>query len=153
MDNQRVFVWAALALVLWLNYLAWERDYSPAPVAALPTQATTTSETPAATKKDSLPELPTEPQAASTSEPTASTAAAPAEATAQVETIRVKTDVLNIDISTRGGDLIRADLLQYPREKNKPNEPVRLFNPTAPGYFVARSGLRAAGERTKSPRT
>ena len=30
MDNQRVFVWAALALVLWLNYITWQRDYAPA---------------------------------------------------------------------------------------------------------------------------
>ena len=33
MDNQRVFVWAALALVLWLNYITWQRDYAPAPIA------------------------------------------------------------------------------------------------------------------------
>jgi YidC/Oxa1 family membrane protein insertase len=146
MDNQRVFVWAALALVLWLNYLAWERDYAPAPVAAAPTQAEATSATPAP-KNDNLPELPAEPQAPSASAPPSATPAAPAQETAQAQTIRVKTDVLDIDISTRGGDLIRADVLQYPKEKNKPNEPVRLFSPTAPGYFVARSGLRAAGER------
>ena len=36
MDNQRIFVWAALALVLWLNYLAWQRDYAPPPAPAAP---------------------------------------------------------------------------------------------------------------------
>ena len=25
MDNQRVFIWAALALVLYLNFMAWQR--------------------------------------------------------------------------------------------------------------------------------
>ncbi|MGH8177247.1 MAG: membrane protein insertase YidC, partial [Steroidobacter sp.] len=64
-------------------------------------------------------------------------------------TIRVTTDVLSMDISTRGGDLIRADLLEYPKVKNRPGAPVRLFNNSSPGFFVARSGLRAAGERAE----
>jgi len=49
-----------------------------------------------------------------------------------------------MDISTRGGDLIRADLLKYPKQKNEPNVPVRLFDPSGTTMFVARSGLRAA---------
>ncbi len=36
MDNQRVFIWAALALVLYLNFMAWQKDYAPPP---LPTSA------------------------------------------------------------------------------------------------------------------
>ena len=48
-----------------------------------------------------------------------------------------------MDISMRGGELVRADLLKYPLLKNRPDVPVRLFNPTTPLY-VARSGLRAA---------
>src|SRR4030095_8075248 len=35
MASQRIFLWSALALVLWLNYQAWMHDYPP-PVA--PTQ-------------------------------------------------------------------------------------------------------------------
>jgi YidC/Oxa1 family membrane protein insertase len=58
----------------------------------------------------------------------------------------VQTDVLSMDISTRGGELTRADLLQYPRVKNQPDVPVRLFDVSPPGIFVARSGLRAAKE-------
>ena len=48
-----------------------------------------------------------------------------------------------MDISTRGGDLVRADLLKYPLVKNRPDVPVRLFN-SMPPLYVARSGLRAA---------
>src|SRR5690606_40087022 len=55
MDNQRVFVWAALALVLWLNYVAWQRDYAPPPTAPA-----ATAEVPQ--REDStLPELPSSP--------------------------------------------------------------------------------------------
>jgi YidC/Oxa1 family membrane protein insertase len=145
MDNQRIFVWAALALVLWLNYQAWQRDYAPAPMApaaAAPNSAAN-ADAPAA---DTLPALPSEtapPQQQPSAAP-APTAEQPVEAAAtKAGVIHVTTDVLSMDISTRGGELVRADLLKYPLVKNRPDVPVRLFNPTPPLY-VARSGLRAA---------
>jgi YidC/Oxa1 family membrane protein insertase len=141
MDNQRIFIWAALALVLWFNYTTWQRDYAPPPVPAA--AATTESSTPAAATSESLPALP----AAQGEAPAAPITSAPATApVAKAPTIRVVTDVLDMDISTRGGELQRADLLKYPKVKNQPDVPVRLFNPTD-HMFVARSGLRAAGQQ------
>ncbi|MBL8265729.1 membrane protein insertase YidC [Steroidobacter sp.] len=149
MDNQRVFIWAALALVLYLNFMAWQKDYAPppAPVAAAAAQSANGTATPA---NETLPELPSAsteapsvPNAGSAT-PAATNEAAPANAAV----IRVQTDVLSLDISTRGGELIRADLLKYPVEKNRPDLSVRLFNPTPPLY-VARSGLRAADQRAE----
>ena len=142
MDNQRVFLWAALALVLWLNYMAWERDYAPA--APVP-QATSQVETQQGTGNDTLPAMPSS-EGAPPALPTSETAPAAQSPSAQAPTIRVTTDVLSMDISTRGGELVRADLLQYPRVKNQPDVPVRLFNTSKPGVFVARSGLRAVNE-------
>ncbi len=54
-----------------------------------------------------------------------------------------------MDISTRGGELTRADLLKYPVEKNRPDLPVRLFTSESAAVFVARSGLRAADKRAE----
>ena len=142
MDNQRVFLWAALALVLWLNYMAWERDYAPAAPAP---QATSQVETQQGTGNDTLPAMPSS-EGAPPALPTSETAPAAQSPSTQAPTIRVTTDVLSMDISTRGGELVRADLLQYPRVKNQPDEPVRLFNTSKPGVFVARSGLRAVNE-------
>jgi YidC/Oxa1 family membrane protein insertase len=144
MDNQRVFVWAALALVLWLNYTTWQRDYAPAPIA--PAAAAPSSAANVSPAEDTLPALPSE-----TATPQQQPAAAPAPTGQPVETaaesksavIRITTDVLSMDISTRGGELVRADLLKYPLVKNRPDVPVRLLSPTPPVY-VARSGLRAA---------
>jgi YidC/Oxa1 family membrane protein insertase len=144
MDNQRVFVWAALALVLWLNYTTWQRDYAPAPIA--PAAAAPGSAANGSPAEDTLPALPSE-----TSTPQQQPSAAPAPTEQPVETaveaksgvIRITTDVLSMDISTRGGELVRADLLKYPLVKNRPDVPVRLLSPTPPVY-VARSGLRAA---------
>src|SRR5690606_8297856 len=112
MDNQRVFIWAALALVLWLNYLAWQRDYPPEPVSAAPGVSAPASQAP----EDTLPDLPS--SSGAPAAPRSAEGAARAEP--QAATIRVVTDVLDMDISTRGGDLIRADLLDYPVAKNRP---------------------------------
>ncbi|HEX2493180.1 MAG TPA: membrane protein insertase YidC [Steroidobacter sp.] len=140
MDNQRIFVWAALALVLWLNYVAWERDYAP----ALPPAASTAAQATApAQKSPTLPELPTESGPAAGQSPASIEPSKPQLPEAPL--IHVTTDVLSMDISTRGGELVRADLLKYPKVKNEPETPVRLFTPSGQGFFVARSGLRAAG--------
>lgn len=146
MDNQRVFVWAALAFLLWLNYTTWQNDYAPPkPVAAAAPAAA-----PAAVDKSSqaLPELPSDTPPASPTTP-ALPQVTGTELPAAAAIIHVRTDVLDMDISTRGGDLVRADLLKYPKVKNQPNVPVRLFNTGSPGLFVARSGLRAADKRAE----
>ena len=31
MDNQRLLVWAAFGLMLWITYQAWMQDYGPKP--------------------------------------------------------------------------------------------------------------------------
>jgi YidC/Oxa1 family membrane protein insertase len=149
MDNQRVFIWAALALVLYLNFMAWQGDYAPKPVPAENTTTQTQSGTSGGASREALPELPSATPSApdapsSGAAPAAGTDAAPSDA----PVVRVVTDVLSLEISTRGGDLIRADLLKYPVEKNRPDVKVRLFSPNPP-LFVARSGLRAADQRAE----
>jgi len=144
MDNQRIFVWAGLGLVLWLNYVTWQKDYAPPPA---PAPSVTAPAKDNAQASQALPDLPsattgTPPAAAGTPQvPEAAATAAPV--------IRVVTDVLDMDISTQGGELQRADLLKYPKVKNQPDNPVRLFNTGSPGLFVARSGLRAADQRAE----
>jgi YidC/Oxa1 family membrane protein insertase len=59
--------------------------------------------------------------------------------------IRVVTDVLDLGLNTRGGDLQRSDLLKYPVRKDRPEDLVRLLDPAGPDLFVFRTGLRAAG--------
>ena len=147
MDNQRLFVWAALALVLWINYITWQRDYAPPPA---PVAANAGTVSPTTKPVETLPELPTDTAAAPANAAPAATASTPATAATdqtQAPTIRVVTDVLDMDISTRGGELLRADLLKYPKVKDQPDDLVRLFNTES--LFVARSGLRAADKRAE----
>jgi YidC/Oxa1 family membrane protein insertase len=145
MDNPRLYLWIGLALLAWMNVVQWNRDYG-APAA--PPAATTSAQAPdaGAAAQGQLPSVPTG-QAAAAGTPAApaadaSMAAAPA-ATGPAPSVRVVTDVLDIDISLQGGDLVRADLLKYPRDKKPGSPPVRLFNTQEPDYHVARTGLRA----------
>jgi YidC/Oxa1 family membrane protein insertase len=145
MDNPRLYLWIGLALLAWMNVVQWNRDYG-APAA--PPAATTSAQAPdaGAAAQGQLPSVPTG-QAAAASTPAApaadaSMAAAPA-ATGPAPSVRVVTDVLDLDISLQGGDLVRADLLKYPRDKKPGSPPVRLFNTQEPDYHVARTGLRA----------
>ncbi|MFO7288161.1 MAG: membrane protein insertase YidC [Gammaproteobacteria bacterium] len=131
MDNTRLFLWLALAAMLWLNYDAWVRDRAPQPPAAA-----ATTESRAAPEDDALlPNLPSDGGARGGAElPTAS------DATPE-RTITVRTDVLDVAIDTRGGDLVRADLLEYPVEKDRPDEIVRLLDYTPSNRWVLQSGL------------
>jgi YidC/Oxa1 family membrane protein insertase len=150
MDNYRVILWGALAALLYLNFLTWQHDYAPPPEPS-PAATTTQQKTPT----DTLPELP---NAASPSEqaaaPAAATPSAPASAipaaAVKAEKIRVVTDVLDLEVSLRGGELDRADLVKYPQVKDQP-EPVRLLDVSAAAPFVERSGLRAAASGMADP--
>ena len=155
MASQRIFIWSALALVLWLNYQAWMHDYHP-PVP--PAQETTAPS--GAASKPAAPGLDaTVPSPQSTPSPAAGTSGSasnpgtvptpPTEAAPQGSSagkIHVRTDVLDMDISLQGGQLTRADLLEYPVHKNQPQIKVRLFNdaPAEP-LFVLQSGLTMEG--------
>jgi YidC/Oxa1 family membrane protein insertase len=69
-------------------------------------------------------------------EPTASTAG----------TIRVTTDVLEIEISKQGGTLLEASLLGYPVAKDRPDTLVQLLSPDATNFGVIQTGLRVVGD-------
>ena len=148
MDNPRLYLWIGLALLAWMNVIQWNRDYGAAPAttaATAPTDATAAAT--AAANQAQLPSMPTG-EASNATLPEAAAAAgtdvpaAPA-AAAGAPRLRVVTDVLDLDISLQGGDLLRADLLKYPRDKREGSPPVRLFDTQEPDYHVARSGLRA----------
>ena len=156
MDNPRLYLWIGLALLGWMNVVTWNRDYGSPPVdssvatdpAAVGTQTPEQAAADAATAAANaqLPALPTgQPttEAVATTDPTAP--AGPV-ATGQ-PSIRVVTDVLDLDISLQGGDFVRADLVQYPRDKRPGSPPVRLFGTQEPDYSVARSGLRVLNGR------
>lgn len=145
MDNQRLFVWALFGLMLFITWQAWLQDYAPRPQPPAPAATTPAAEPltePGAEDLPSLADLP----AAEPAEPAASELP-PAEAQAAAgpsagSAVRVRTDVLELAISLRGGDLVEATTLKYPVEKGR-EDLMRLLGASRETLAVFQSGLRA----------
>ena len=144
MEQQRVFLWIGLLLILWLNVDAWMKDAAATKVTVTPASVAAPSESgqpapppPGGTLTDELPKVAGEAPAAAAPE------TAPAEAPAPgAGKVHVVTDVLDLDLSLAGGELIRADLPAYPLHKDDPTIPVRLFNTDGKdSLFLFQSGL------------
>ena len=154
MDNPRLFLWIGLALLAWMNIIQWDRDYgaqSAATTATTASSATPPAVAPAApgTAASSLPALPSATAPVANAPAVATQAPATSAVAAAAPSIRVVTDVIDMDISLQGGDLLRADLLQYPRDKKPGSPAVRLLSTDDATYGVVRSGLRAADGRAE----
>jgi YidC/Oxa1 family membrane protein insertase len=154
MPNIRFTLWLILGAVLYYNYLAWQQDYKPLPQLASATasgagaaplgNSVPTPEGAAASAVPAQPEAP----AAAPASPPAALGTAPASSAAQVHVV---TDVLDLDISLRGGQIDRADLTQYPLHKDTPNVPVRLENDDPASLYLVQTGLTGtAGEAAPS---
>src|SRR5271155_429678 len=145
MPNVRITLWGILAAILFLNYTTWMQEYSPrTAVQSFSSAAAQNATPPANTLGDSIPQAasnaPTPqsgaPSSVQTPELTPATAKSPTsavntEAPAGIP-LHVTTDVLDVGINLKGGELLRADLLQYPLRKDTPNIPVRLLSYDAP---------------------
>jgi YidC/Oxa1 family membrane protein insertase len=158
-------LWAALAAILFLNYEAWMQDYPASPASGTSSTAPG-SNAPAGRLGDSVPQAAAPSAAApgaAREQPTAAPLGgapptptpAPGDAASQVAggeqppgpPVHVVTDVLDIAVSLKGGELERADLLQYPLHKDTPNIPVRLLNRDGDDLYLLQTGLTgAAGE-------
>jgi YidC/Oxa1 family membrane protein insertase len=97
-----------------------------------PAAAAATPPTPAETAGGDVPSV-APPVAAATP------SAVPAE-----RVLNVRTDVLDVDLSLRGADIVRADLLLYPVHKGG-DERVRLMRANGPGdQYLLQTGLAGA---------
>jgi len=141
MDNQRLLIWAVFGVLAWMTYQAWVQAYAPAPVAA-PTEVVAADAQvdpglPAlgdiATTPDVPAELPSlEPQPELASKISAAS-------------IQVKTDVLDLQLSTAGGTLTSAKLSKYPVAKDRPEEKINLLSGEPDTLAVIQSGLLSRG--------
>ncbi len=144
MDNQRLLVWAFFGLMLWMTWQAWQQDYGPRsePPAAVDEPAPLLDETTA------LPELSPPPPAAVETPDQALPDLPGTEETedAGATTVVVTTDVARYEISTRGGSIVSATMLNYPVAKDRPDELVQLLSSNPANVGVLRTGLRADGD-------
>ncbi len=134
MDNLRLILFAALAFVLFLMWQAWQEDYGPKrPPVSPPPQA----EAPAAVQD--LPSAPAESPAPETQDTPAALVTATTFQTG--ERIRVRTDALDVEIDTIGGDLRRLYLRNYPVSLEQSAQPFPLLQDSGNPIFIGQSGL------------
>jgi len=133
MENQRTLLYITFFFFIFLLWQAWQKDYGPQPVVEAPTSG----EAITADKSAGTPDIP---EAAT---PPAEMHGTPAAAAAVVDRkmVHVITDVMDVEIDTRGGDVRRLDLRKYPQSSKAKDQPYRLLAEQADFTQVAQSGL------------
>lgn len=134
MDVQRVILLSVLSVLTYFLFLQWNQDYNQPVVQEIsssPVVASSVSDLPSAESVSA--DIP----AVVTGEPTS---IASEQATSQASVISVVTDVLDIRIDARGGDIIYAALPEHKAQLNSPQSFV-LLEQNANRTYVAQSGL------------
>ncbi|HCJ30333.1 MAG TPA: membrane protein insertase YidC, partial [Pseudomonas sp.] len=149
MDIKRSILLVALAVVAYLMVLQWNQDYGQA---ALP--AETSQEQSSAAQ---LPDTSTAITAEGTQQDIPSVAdgqsvSALPDTQASSQLIRVRTDVLDVAIDPRGGDIVDLRLPEFPRRQDRPDVPFQLFERSAERTYEAQSGLIGDGPDKASGR-
>ncbi len=134
MDTTRLILVVSLGLVLLLIWQAWQQEYGIAPSGReAPVASQEAVEGPADVPTVVSEEQPESPEALQ------ETVQSPLES---AQRIYVHTDVLDVEIDTRGGDIRTAKLLKYPVSVKQPDEPFLLLNDTPPMIFLVQGGFR-----------
>ncbi|MEX2326118.1 MAG: membrane protein insertase YidC, partial [Pseudomonadales bacterium] len=144
MDFQRIFILLGLAVTSYMLVLAWNEDYGQKPVPDEPVEQVRSQETPAVPTApveltaDEIPdasdlELQRPTPTASESFPSIT----PTKDDGRL--VSVKTDVLEVTIDRRGGDIKRVNLPAYPERINTPDVPFPLID--SRNNYAAQSGL------------
>jgi len=149
MDIKRSILLVSLAIVAYLMVLQWNQDYGQA---ALPDETRQTQSAAA-----QLPDMPTTAgtEGAQSDIPVVANeqqASALPETPASSQLIRVNTDVLDLAIDPRGGDIVDLRLTQFPRRQDRPDVPFQLFERSAQRIYEAQSGLIGDGPDKASGR-
>lgn len=144
-NNFRLYLWLALAALLWINYTTWTAQFAPHPgpatTASAPAEPSSLasrvpqSQTPESKSKPAGP--PATPATPATHVATPVPVGAPS---AQAPLIHVRTDVYDLEISTQGGTLVRVDLLKYAKIEGK-SARVRLENTDSATEYLLQTGL------------
>jgi YidC/Oxa1 family membrane protein insertase len=164
MGNLRPFFIMGLLVLGYMMWVEWQKDYSSAPAARAPSATQSASGTLApdaalptagAVREAATDDLPTPTAQLGREQP----ASEPRENPPDRALIKVRTDVLEVEIDPVGGTVVSAFLLHYPIELKQPEITVRLLEPSGDHMFIAQSGLLSNDEAPnhtslyQSPRT
>ncbi len=129
MENQRLVIFVALcfvSLILWNN---WQQDYGPKGK-----QAVVSDTAVSGSGQADVPNVKTDSDTNNSVLPAASVLTSAGR-------ITVTTDVFELEIDKKGGDIRKSALRKYPVTLKDPNDPMILMDDTSEQFFIAQSGL------------
>jgi len=141
MDIRRLVIYAGLAISSYMLILAWNQDYGTenvtTPVAetsneSAPDFGSDTPDTSDAVDAD-VPDV--------SDQPAVSAADMPEVAVPTGDVITVQTDVLNVEINPKGGQVVSVRLPQYSKSIKQKDVPFTLLENSNSRLFIAQSGL------------
>jgi len=130
MDQQRPFLYLTLFFLGFLIWSTWQQEHAPKPDKQI-SKTTSTQQSQSTITDNTIPSI----------IPASTSVAGSVEVNNNEKLIHVKTDVLDLIISTTGGTIIQADLPSYPVSLDEKDKAIRVIDKNI-GY-VAQSGLLA----------
>lgn len=124
MIDRKVILYVLAGIIAFALWEAWQKDYGQLPVAE--------------TKKEEV--VPVIPSPGKVSLPQKEESKSILETAPEKDLIKVKTDVLDVEIDRIGGNIVRANLLEFP-DKIDGTKAVRVLSDDKQKYYVAQSGL------------
>jgi YidC/Oxa1 family membrane protein insertase len=146
-DIRRTLLWVVFTMSLVLLWDAWNKHTGqpsifggapPKPAATAPAAGVVPSGVPAPAASAALPA-----PAAGTAVPATAAPASAAAPAAASEQVTLTTDLLRATFDSRGGDLVRVELLQQRDQKDRSRHVV-LFDRSAERLYLAQTGLISA---------
>ncbi|MFT5706833.1 MAG: YidC/Oxa1 family membrane protein insertase [Oceanospirillaceae bacterium] len=138
MDFQRIILGSTLAVITYMLVLQWNEDYGTKPTTV---EHSATVSAYGSTDKTATGDLPATLKAAAETPAKASVAVVDVATNGQL--ISVKTDVLNVIIDSKGGDIIEVSLPQQKAQLGQ-DLPFVLLEQNAERTYIAQSGLVGA---------
>ncbi len=138
MGNQRILLYFTLFFIIYMIWAQWQIAYGPKP------EVVTDNGSSSQVKNENG----VVPQAVSS--PGTQTADAPVEIETAVisERIKVVTDILDVEIDSKGGNILRTVLRNYSVTAGEPENKLVLMTDEDLNYFVAQSGLVSVDKET-----
>ncbi|MEM7294420.1 MAG: membrane protein insertase YidC, partial [Pseudomonadota bacterium] len=144
MDNQRLFLFAAMGFIMLLLWQQWQLDYGPRPPQS---ESVTAAPQDGGAETGSVAEPALDvPEAATQTTGSSGTVAVQPEATESApagQIIEVSTDTIDARITSQGGNVVEVLLNKYPVSIEQPDTPFLLLSDAPGSFFIAQSGLRA----------
>ncbi len=142
MENQRFFLYLALVFLLYIIWLTWQQEQTPPSVAQQDVNSQQIGEAidsnSYSESSDDIPEAVNTPQSQASTTNNVNETNQPQ---SKSKKIHVRTDVLDLIIDTRGGDVRQVELPTYPVSLQQKDQAFRLMRSDA-RIYIAQSGLQ-----------